>query len=229
MYYVQETTIRHTDCSPLPMKWYMNNRWAWIITNWLVKVFSYPRFGEKVKITTFPTRFKGLFSERWFEAFDERGELVALAYSNWMLVDLNNMKPIRPSNEIMRQWGDVLPEPADRRTLYRALDPDAERFVVSQREYIVTRRDLDANNHVNNAKYIEWAFDDVEDEYYRRHKTAELKAVYRQQCFKGDKITINYYRYKAEPDALATIFKNADGVVLAEIYSHWKECSDWSA
>jgi acyl-ACP thioesterase len=198
----------------------MENQWAWIITNWLVKVFSFPKLGEKIKITTFPTKFNGLFSERWFEVFRENGELAALAWSNWMLVDLNTAKPIRPSDNIVRQWGDTLPEPADKRELYRA--PVSARFLVSRREYAVTRRDLDANNHVNNSKYIEWAFDDVEDDFYRTHKTAELKAVYRRQCFKGDKITVDYYRYDAEPDAMTTIFMNTDGVVLAEIHSRWE-------
>ena len=65
MAYMQEASIRHTDSTSYPMKWYSENRFAFLLTNWHVEAISYPGLHDKITIHTWPICFKGIISERY--------------------------------------------------------------------------------------------------------------------------------------------------------------------
>ncbi|MDR1913136.1 MAG: hypothetical protein LBQ68_01450 [Clostridiales bacterium] len=221
MHFVQESSIRQTDSTTLPMKWYYENGLAWVVTNWSVKVSRYPKRCENIIVSTYPTKFKGVIGERWFEAEDENGKRILLAFSSWMLADLKNAKLVRPTPEIIASYG-LHPEPEDKKSFFPGLNT-AGQLPINTRKFIVTRRELDTNNHVNNVKYMEWAFDDVPDDLYYTSKPDELKAVYRKQCAKDDVILAEFYQDKENPLLCASVFRNpTDKTIFSEIHSLWK-------
>jgi medium-chain acyl-[acyl-carrier-protein] hydrolase len=215
--YLQETSIRHTDSSNYPIKWYVEQKMAWVITNWWIRITRYPTLHEKIKVSTFPTAFKGAIGERGFEAFDERGNILVKAFTNWLLVDLIENKPIRPTADMINCFGSVFEPPTSRKMDFLPISDAYE--LISEREYKAVRHDIDPNNHVNNVRYVEWVFDDIPDTIYQNYQPYEIKIIYRKQCFRGEILKIQVYK---KEDTLVSLIKKANDTIVAEIYSKWK-------
>ena len=60
---------------------------AWVLSYWQVVVERYPKIGERVKVSTWATSFKGILAERNFQMVDESGQAVAYANSVWTFMD----------------------------------------------------------------------------------------------------------------------------------------------
>ena len=125
---------------------------AWVVVRMEIQIRRYPSYGEKVRIRTFhrPTRHR--FFPRFFQIWDESGELIAQASSLWLLLDLESRQSVsadrlpRPltdnsdMEEPLRWPGGIIPAEAPERTV----------------SYEAVYTDLDANRHVNNTKYADW-------------------------------------------------------------------------
>jgi acyl-ACP thioesterase len=215
MFYAQETSIRHTDSTHFPIQWYTDNHRGWLVIHWSVRVTRYPKLKEHIVVKTFPIRFKGAIGERGFEIYSETGAPVLMAYSAWVYTDLANQKLMRPLEAIVTEYGPIFPAPTEKKMDF---PPIEDYQLASRREFTVTRRDIDSNDHVNNVKYIEWAFDDIPDGIYRKARAREVKILYKAQCRIGDTVQAEFY---TRPDNLcASIFKSGQ-TVLAEIFSLW--------
>jgi medium-chain acyl-[acyl-carrier-protein] hydrolase len=223
MYYVQETSIRHTDSTVYPMKWYADHQMGWIITNWSIRVAHFPRLNENIVVQTYPTKFKGVVCERGFEVYDEAGRPLLMAFSSWMMTNLAEQKLVKPMPDLIADYGPMFPEPTPKKMGFKFITADGAYELRHKRQFTVTRRDIDTNSHVNNVKYIEWAFDDIPDDLYNNHQPSEVKVVYRKQCRRGDVVQAEFYQDTADPLCAATIIKSPDGADLAEIYSLWTD------
>ena len=78
---------------------------AWILSYWQVIAERYPALGERITIGTFPTEFKGLFGNRNFYIKDERGHMIAKAYSVWVFLDTETGRPVRPEEKDIKPYG----------------------------------------------------------------------------------------------------------------------------
>ncbi|MDR1559746.1 MAG: hypothetical protein LBS84_08645 [Clostridiales bacterium] len=224
MYYVQETSIRHTESTSRPMRWYMENRRGWLVTNWSIRLSEYPKLMDNIIVKTYPIHFKGAIGERGFEAFKESGEPLLAAHSTWVFADLVNNKPVRPPIELLDEYRPEFPAPTEKKMGFQSLAAeDSPYYLASRRELTATRRDIDTNEHVNNIKYIEWAFDDIPEDVYRASRAREIKITYRNQCRAGDAVLAELYRHSGDPQSFVSILKHADGdqAVFAEVYALW--------
>lgn len=225
MYYVQETSTRHTQSTHYPMAWYSENKVGWIITNWSIRVFDYPKLNDLITIKTYPIKFKGAVGERGFEVFSEDNELLLMAYSSWIYADLTNLKLMCPPADMIPDYGEAFPSPTDKKMDFHSVHASGSPYELAEkREFFATRRDTDTNYHVNNVKYFEWAFDNVPNNIYDANVAKQIKATYKKECKAGEKVLSEYYINRNNPLDCVSVFKKADDsdIVIAEIYSLWE-------
>ena len=226
MHYIQETSTRHTESTAHPMRWYAENRKGWLVTNWSIRVFEYPKLRDNFIVKTYPIKFKGGIGDRGFEAYSETGDTILLAYSTWVYADLVNNKLTRPPEEIVSEYGQVFHEPTEKKMDFTRLNAEGSPYyLASSREFIATRRDTDTYEHVNNVKYIEWAFDDIPNDIYQISRAREAKVDYKNQCRAGDIVLAEFYRHSGNPWSFVSVFKNVGGdqSVFAVVYTLWDE------
>ena len=149
---------------------------AWILSYWQVVVERYPKIGERVKVSTWATSFKGILAERNFQMVDESGEKVAYANSVWTFMDMQKGRPVKPGQDEIYAYGMEAPlemnyEP--RKIRLPEVMTDGEVFKV--RKY-----HIDTNEHVNNCQYVQMALEAVEKELNVHQVRVEYKrsAVY---------------------------------------------------
>lgn len=134
--------------------------YAWMLLYWKIKVSSRPRWNEELTIKTWPRKFEKVSSWRDFEVYDENGNLVLIATTNWVLIDTNTGRPARITEDMMNKYG-IVPKSVFREEITGKLKTDENEKKIY--EYTAARRDIDSNHHVNNVMYLEFAYDAFPD------------------------------------------------------------------
>ena len=151
------------------MTWLLSNQRTWMLSRLKVKMYSYPRVGEDIIIKTWPSGAERLFLLRDFLIMNKDGEVLGVAVSNWVFMNLETRRPVHPSS------GEIpfIPENPE-----RAIEENPGKVKASENSeeiisFQVRYNDLDMNNHVNNVKYLEWILECMDPEFRKTHIPAE--------------------------------------------------------
>ena len=153
---------------------------AWILSYWQGIAERYPALGERITIGTFPTEFKGLFGNRNFYIKDERGNMIAKAYSVWVFLDTETGRPVRPEEKDIKPYGmgEALDMPYEGRKI--SLPEETEVLEA----FPVRRYHIDTNEHVNNCQYVQMALEFLPaDRQFR-----QIRVEYKKSAVLGDVI-----------------------------------------
>lgn len=149
----EAATLASADAG-YPPDWYAEHGTAWVIRRSTIECpMAIPR-GVELEIATWVADFRRVRSRREYTV-RLPGELAAMltAHTDWIYVDAASGRPRRIPDEMMRAFvpeGDVPPLP---RPTLELPDAPADAFAV---ELVVDAADLDALDHVNNAKYFDY-------------------------------------------------------------------------
>jgi len=219
MFCVQETSIRNTESTDFKMQWYADNMRGWILTNWHIEVTRLPKWNETITITTWPSRFKGILADRSFQVKDAAGNPLISASSAWVFMDIEQKRLLKAPQEIVDGYGEVLPPVVE--PDYKFVNREGFRLV-STRAMTVTRRDTDTNFHVNNVRYIEWAFDDIPEDIYQNCTPVTVKAAYKRECKANDELLLDcLLREGDHPEIIISIRKQGEDTPVCEVYTSW--------
>ena len=219
---VQETSLLHTHSIPKAMDYYDEMGWVWVLTHWQVEVYAAPKLSEFINIATWPVGFKGYFGTRGYEARDARGNAVLKANSNWILLNKNTLKPVRPTEFISTKYGECFDFPLTKD--FTLPDVSDDFSLISTHSYTPARRDMDTNNHVNNISYIKWLYDYIPEDLYRNYRPSSLKVAYKKETLLGDELIIKLYKRlntKTEQNIEILAIIEKEGKVATEIYIVW--------
>ena len=170
---------------------------AWILSAWQIVVRRYPKLCETVSVGTIPYDIKNFVGYRNFLMETGDGERLAYANTMWMLMDMENMKPVRATREMLEAY-----------ELGERLEMDyAPRKIVlpckagtGQETVEIKHHHLDTNHHVNNGQYVQIAMEYLPEGYEIR----QMRAEYKKQALLGDKI----YPIVYGKDALVAVSLN---------------------
>ncbi len=220
--YFQESAWHHADHLNVGFNEFSQDRFLWVLSRLFVRVIRFPLWGERIRVETWPKGTDKLFALRDFCVTDEKKQSIVLATSAWLVIDGSSRKPVRP---------DFLHTLLDVSKGKSALDEPLTKLVaanVANQEtlsYKVRYSDLDLNNHVNNAKYIEWILNTYSKEYHKHHIISSLTINYMAETHIDEEIIIS--RSSSEHDPLCDMVvaqkkeNNAD-VFRSRIY--WTKC-----
>ena len=153
---------------------------AWILTYWQIVIDHYPKMNDKIQVSTWASKFKGMLAERNFCMTDENGEKAAYAQSVWVYMDVEKGRPVRPDQEELDAYGQCEPLEMEYESRKIALPEDC----MSLEPFPVRRYHIDTNEHVNNCQYIQMAMDYLPENF----KIHQMRAEYKQQARLNDVI-----------------------------------------
>jgi medium-chain acyl-[acyl-carrier-protein] hydrolase len=214
---MQETSTMNTENTDIPLKWYVENNMAWVITHWDIKFIEYPKLNDSLVCCTYPTAFRSTQGSRMFEVHRDDGTAMALGHSHWMLVDLAEKKLVRPPQNMIDGYGETKEPPfvGD-----YAVFKTKEMTEINSERFTAHRSALDSNNHVNNTVYIDWALNAIPDDIYDKNVLNRMKIVYHNQCLYRDLVDITVNQL-ADGNHLAYAVRD-DGTLLTKIYMEWR-------
>lgn len=187
--YFQDCSTFHSEDVGLGMEVLKEQKKAWLLSYWQVIVKRRPAMGEMITTGTFATGFKGLFGNRNFYMKDEKGEMLACAYSVWAFIDTATGRPARLEEKDTKPYGteEPLDMPYEGRKI--RLPEEAEAL----EPFPVRKHHIDTNEHVNNCQYVQMALEFLPSDL----KIEQLRVEYKKAAVLGD---IIYPKLSKETD-----------------------------
>jgi len=139
---------------------------AWILINWKLKVFSRPSWNKKITIKTWVSNFNRCYSYRELEVYDEKNNLIAIAASRWTLVNFVTNSICKVPPEMTEKYSFLDKSVFEEPVWSKIKEPEES---ILNFEHVARRRDIDANRHVNNISYINFAYETLPEEIYNRY------------------------------------------------------------
>lgn len=176
--YFQDCSIFQSEAIGQGIEYLSRHGRAWVLLSWQIIIERYPRFNEKMKVSTWATEFKRMLGSRNFCMEDEKGRYAVYANSQWMYMDIKKGCPVKPEPELVEAYGTekaLEMEHASRKIL---LSEKMEQYA----EIPIRKHHLDTNEHVNNCQYVQMALDVLDDERDIR----QVRVEYRKAAVFGD-------------------------------------------
>lgn len=179
---------------------------TWVLHRMDIEVYRFPEWREEIVIETWPAAGDALRAYRDYKILDNGGKTIGVCLSYWMMINIKTRRPSRMPKEVLNMRLtdiDHVLEPNNNR-----LRPFNESN--HPRYFEVRNSDLDMNNHVNNARYVEWIM-----EHYSNSIPLSVKAIdiqFLRESVSGDEITSDYL--KKDNDTYLHQLKNQDDEVL---------------
>jgi acyl-ACP thioesterase len=180
---------------------------VWVLSSWQIEVERRPKLFENIKIFTAPYDFKGFLGYRNFWIEGESGEVIVKASSIWTLLDTDNLRPTKPTEEVLK--GYELKEKLDmdykpRKIAIKGNPIEGESFKI--RKY-----QIDSNQHVNNVEYVKLAMETLPMD----KEVTSLRVEYKKSAHYGD--TLKTLIYNDDNNTHQVVLEDEAGDVTAII------------
>ena len=160
---------------------------SWVLTRILVKMRRYPGWEDEVTVETFPRGGRRVVAWRDFALKDASGEVLGVASSEWMLINLATRQLVPVPKEVFdaADPADVPVLGTDPFTRFRF--PSAVGAASAKpTAFRAQKSHIDLNGHVNNVHYIEWMLEPCESAC-----PDEMEIMFRSETLAGDEVFVD--------------------------------------
>jgi len=189
---------------------------TWMLSRMRIEMERWPHWHDEVVVKTWPSDIERIFAIRDFEMCDAAGVPFGSATSAWLVVDLDNRRPMRlpESVKALRPDGTV-------RSLQGGFEavPEVESPEGSE-EYVVRWNNCDFNRHLGAQHYVGWALELVPDEVLSTSWLRTLDIEYRAEARPGDRV-VSEWEGRGEGEFTHRLRHAEDGRDLARMRSVW--------
>lgn len=114
---------------------------------------------------------------------------MAKASASWLVIDLERRRPI-PCGDYVKQMQPL----GHLRSLHGYADKvDEIPSGAARTQLKVGRSDIDINGHVNNVKYLEWFFNQMDSSESLMNRPMEVEVNFLGESFQGDQLEVATY------------------------------------
>ena len=178
----QEVAISHAEHLGVGRDALARARQGWILSRISVQVDRRPVFGETITVRSWPRGQEKLFALRDYDIRDASGTVVVRGRSNWLILDLDRRRPLRPQAVVeglpLNEGLDALPSGAGSLGVRDNLTRAGERKALYS--------DIDYNGHVNNTRYIQWIQDTLDGALLESADRIRLDINYLSEILPGE-------------------------------------------
>lgn len=156
---------------------------TWMLSRYRIELNRVVGMGECLQIRTWPSKHKGLSACREFEILSYN-ELIGVASTAWMLIDLETRRPVRPHDrlgEVSLIDQLVFSEPLAALKFSDPLEPPIH--------FRVRYGDLDLNRHVNNRVFYEWAVEALPPQVRSDFQLQQVNINYLAEALAGEEVS----------------------------------------
>jgi len=182
--YFEDIALLQSEDVGVGLKYYTENKIAWLLYKWDIIIDDYPHFNDAINIITEPHGYSKFYAYRTFDVKNKNGEQLIKGNSIWFLVDTSIHRPTKISEELYSYYN----VPVENRIELKLDEIETVNRIDYQKEFFVRQSDIDVNDHVNNIKYVEWALEAIPNEILKTCILKRLKVVYKKETHFGKKI-----------------------------------------
>lgn len=158
----------------------------WVLTRAKVDIIRYPKYKEEISIETWPDQPDKIEFNRNFLVYDKDKNIIARALSQWVVIDFKARR-LRRSSIIKEEF----PKTDRPRAIACRLDklkPTGQLDLNYKKT--VGYSDIDINEHLNNAKYIDYIMDCFSLDDHKKHFVKSIDVHYLHEALPGETIEL---------------------------------------
>lgn len=177
--YFQDCSTFQSEDLNLGLSYLQDRKRVWLLASWNLQILNQGALGDYITVGTWPYAFKGFYGYRNFIMKDKSNNVLSVADSIWVYMDVENQCPIKVPKD---NGGYVLepPYPMEHKDRKIVLPKD----LVTYPSFPVIKSNIDSYNHVNNGQYIKMAEEFLPDNYI----VSNMRVEYKAQALLGDMI-----------------------------------------
>lgn len=180
--YLQDCCTMESEELGVGVDYLKEHAQAWVLSSWEIKIKRYPKLREKISVKTWPYSFRGFYGYRNFTIQDEDGNTIVVANSVWVYMDLQKMRPMRVTEEMLAAYqNSFAPEWKEE---WSSRKIERGETGEPQEPFTVKRFQIDTNHHMNNSKYVLAAQEYLPEDFV----THTLRVEYKKAAMLKEKI-----------------------------------------
>lgn len=179
---LEDSAVNHSKKVGFGLEDFAKVNLTWVLLSWDIEIKRLPTQGETILVKTYPSNVDRFFVLRNFYVYDENDNEIISAKTNWILIDLIKRRPSKIPNDLIEKYKME----TNKMVITKDIIPKDTVFNQNE-EFVVRRADIDTNNHVNNSKYIEWMFELLPEEFYKKTLTRFI-VEYKKETYYKEKI-----------------------------------------
>lgn len=158
----------------------------WILSRVILEWHGNVGIDNDIMIETWPKGVEKLFALRDFRIYSHHEECRGKATSAWLMIDSHNRRPLMLSHNMFNlpDFGLI---PAIDEFPGKIAEPPGKSLLALRK---AVYSDIDINQHVNNAKYLEYIFDALPGDVVNQYKTCRLQINYLKELHPGESFTM---------------------------------------
>ncbi len=211
---------KHALASGFGFQELAERKMMWVLSKFQMAVSRLPEWGEQITIETWGKRIERFYALRDFLVSSPKGARLASATGAWMILDKDNYRP-KKLEQLMAgfpwQEGNSALEGSLRRVAEGAKGQDRLR-------HRVVFSDLDMNNHVNAAKYLQWVMDSYSREVLESRQVETVEISFLAEATVDDEIAVQFAEIDGQE--ICTVRRIADQKELCRSTVAWRRRED---
>ena len=186
LHLAQEAATGH--CNQLALDWQSmaKRRLFWAVIRTRVQIHHLPRLGQTVTLSTWPMPATRTAYPRAVSITDPEGNELVRIISLWVLMDMDSRAMVLPGKSgvdvpgalrgcELAPPGSIMPKATEHTALRQVLYTD-----------------LDQNGHMNNTRYLDWAWDLLPSDFHKSHTPTEFTVCYLNEAMEGQPIQLRW-------------------------------------
>jgi medium-chain acyl-[acyl-carrier-protein] hydrolase len=189
----------------------------WVLLKLHLRIVLTPGWGDRVHVQTWGKRAERFYALRDFAVSTSAGLKAASATTVWMIIDKGRGRPQRIDPET-----DGFPWEPTREEMETSLEkvPQLNGGQEAAR-YAVRFSDIDVNQHVNAARYLQWMVDSEPRQVHEERELGEIQLSFLAEALPGDEVAVHSANATSAPK-LMSIRRTADGRELCRGSLLWR-------
>lgn len=187
-------------------------RKSWILLSWKVELKKRPLINDTLNVKTWSRCIDRFYAFRDFEVRDQYDEVICIATSKWVFIDIDKGKLVKVSDEIAEKYKpEVDSKVFEEHDLEKLKDPGN---YINKVEFKITRNLIDINKHLHNIYYLDIAKEALPEDVGLSNELNNFEIMYKKEIKLGD--TVKAF-YSKENDYHYVTIKSADENILHAI------------
>ena len=155
---------------------------GWLLISSYMHMNRYPVYKEKIIIRTWLSAYTTTRGYRENIIYDCNYNVIGQARGLWVFFDTKKKRPVKIFDDIIQRW-----MPKNEVCVDYNIDDKLLHFeeVTCTKKFDIYQYDLDANNHVNNLRYLQWAMETVPEQYNNEKQLSTLEARFLKSAYYG--------------------------------------------
>ncbi len=164
----------------------MAQNYGWVVSKIRLRILKPLKNEDTLSMVTWASEGSRVIFPRYYQIKDSLGNLCAEGVGLWTLLDLQKRRIAMPSRAGII-FPENLPEPLEIKVATDFSDEQGYTFIENRQ---VRYSDVDTNQHLNNARYIEWVCDILDSERFKQHYIADLSVYFKKETAPNEVLSL---------------------------------------